>query len=402
MLYANANRTSCLLACLLTLAAVAHADSFVLDPMSDSWSDSDDILTDVGSSPGMPTLAVAGSALGLGPQDVINAISDGQDEIDDLPLDVVDSLTRRLGILFSVRRQSLGWSGTGVDVERQADSAPPAGSAPFGHASDIFVSQGAGTNSLVAAPDGWGVDNADEAHAGLVNPANGNPPFPGDDINAYDQRTFRGVRGGLGGSGDGHQVQPEDGEPDDHDDEFDSGNVTLLEPIFFSLKAGSPTLATIGTSQGDILVAGGRWGNTPAIFVDTATLGIPTDAERDALSLLVEENAAGDLVVTKARYSVATSTPNFTLGADVVNSGADVMEFDGATSTLAYNSSDLGLLRDDDIDALEEIVIVNQLAEWAVPVGDAVVEPRGDGFYVTGFDEEGRGGVRVNLPPTLS
>lgn len=152
----------CLVAALLSAATLAIADSFVVDPNSSSWASTADVLTDVGSSPGMPRLAIPASALGLDPDDVIDAISDGADDIADLPPGIVDSLTRRHAILFSVRRQSSGWTGTGVEAERQADTAPPVGGAPFGHASDIFISDGtSNTNALVTAPDGWGIENGD-------------------------------------------------------------------------------------------------------------------------------------------------------------------------------------------------------------------------------------------------
>src|SRR5262245_60117320 len=124
----------CRLATLLAglAAAPLAADSFVLDPPSPSWPDSDDILVD---SPGpisaLPRLGIAGPTLGLVAQDVIDAISDGRDPID-------EAVNGPTALLFSVHRGSLGAAGTGVSSEQLADTPPPAGAVPNGHASDLF------------------------------------------------------------------------------------------------------------------------------------------------------------------------------------------------------------------------------------------------------------------------
>jgi hypothetical protein len=388
---------------LASLAPLARASTFVLDPGSTSWPESRDLLSE-GPVGGPPRLEVPGDALGLVEGDVIDAISDGLDRIDNLP-PAIAAAGIRSGVLFSVSRQSAGAPGTGVERERLSDSAPPAGGAPFGHPSDLFLYSGtSGSNVLAPAPDGWGVEGGDEAYAGLVNPA-ADPPFPGDDVSAYDRSTIR-IYPGPGSAPPPRYEEggEEEGEPDSPDPE--EGDLRLRQPVFFSLRAGSPTLAAIGASPADILVAGGGWGRVPAVFVTAETLGIPPASDLDALSLLVEASDSSVIVPAKALLSVTSRTAGFALASvatsgTVVDSGADVIEFDGRASRIAYDSSDLGLLTGDDLDALEGITIWSQPYE-VFPVGGAEVEPRDGGFAVTEIGESGEDGIRIDLGAALS
>ncbi len=388
-----------------TVAAVGlRADTMVLDPPSVSWPDSDDILTDRGPFPSLPRLAVPGPAIGLGPQDVIDAMSDGDDILDAIEAtDFVAIVGRRPALLFSVRRAALGAPGSAVESERLADSGFPAGGFPNGHASDLFLWRGtAGTNTLAPAPHGWRSNDGDESRARLRIP-NGNP---GDDVNAYDASSFRAYPTGLGGFDPRNDNQVWD--PDNVENPGNPGggvgaNYALLKPIFFSLRTGSPTLAAIGASPGDILVAGGAYGSVPSVFIDTAALGIPVAADVNALSMKVDIDTFGNAVADKVRFSVHTSSVPFPVAGQVVNSGAVVLEYDGATTTIAHRPNELGLRAGDDIDALEGIEIGFDLPwqPWE-PLGDAEVVPEGSGVAVGNIGSSGRDGVRFRTPQAVS
>jgi hypothetical protein len=187
---------------------------------------------------------------------------------------------------------------------------------------------------------------------------------PGDEVSAYDVETL-------------------------------TAEDTLPFEVYFSLAAGSPTLAALGASPGDILAVGGVFGATPTVFVSSALMGMPPNADMDALSL---EVSAGPIVIY-AEYSVTSATTGFTVdGGVVVDSGADIVAWEPAVAVfVTHESADLGLRVEDDIDALESVFVeddcpcdinedgvINQgdlgalLAAWETCDGDADYNPRAD------------------------
>jgi hypothetical protein len=235
LLGARTNDKAIALCVLAVLASrVAMADSFTLDSASSLgrvWplaGTTSDILSD---GPVGPSLAVLHTAMGLQANDVVDAISDGFDLI---------NLNNRY-LYFSVTRNSQGAPGSGVAGEFGSDTPP--GNSP-GHASDIFLAGGnipAGTNLTAPSGLGWtlGSANGDEANANLLTPSPGN--LQGDNVNAYELSNF-----GTNPS------------------------------VFFSLAAGSPTLAALGASPADILAIGPSTGNFALhIYMTAAQLGVP-------------------------------------------------------------------------------------------------------------------------------
>jgi hypothetical protein len=360
--------------CALALAVQLPAAVFVVDPSSPSWPNPNDVLLDrPGPVSALPGLGIPAASLGLEAQDVVDAISDGRDPVD-------PELHRgRQKLIFSVRRGSAGAAGTGVEQEMLGDTAPPAGGSPDGHASDLVVWEGThGQNMLAPPPLGWslGLQTGDEANTHL-RAAGANP---GDNVQGYD-RGFRDL-----------QVVP---------------GLPPALPVFFSLRAGSPTLAAIGATAGDVLAVGGPFGPVPVVFVDHSSMSLPPAADLDGLNLEVRQDAAGNLVAHHLRFSVTSPTAAFALpDGSVVDSGATVLRHNGVTTTIAQAYDELGLVREDDIDALESAVTTAALDPDGVifdPIGAPVLVPLpgGDGLHIDNSAVRGLGGVRFGFPPAL-
>ena len=398
-----------LCAALVALAVLTNnliAGTYVLDPPSPSWPDSNDILTDYGPFASLPRGAVPAAAMGLAAGDVIDALSDGQDGIGNIDLEeppVPDDdpdnndgpqhvplpfdPAGENGMIFSVQPGNNGAAGTGVRFERTTDTPFPPGANTNGQAADLFTWTGSvGTNVLAAAPYGWRGDNGDESRARLRIPMGGNPA---DNVNAYDRRTFRAI--GLPGAAGGGF--------DDNIPWAGAGVPVLARPIFFSLAAGSPTLGAIGANPGDILVVGAAWGATPAVFLTTAQLGIPAFADLDSLTLDVEREEDGTITATAARYTVTAGTAGFPLPGGMVNSGADVIRYDGAASFREFTHAQIGLQANDDIDAQESYVTQPNIF-GIVPLGNAVVEPYNGGADVAQIGSSGLDGVQFQIHET--
>ncbi len=373
-------------ALVLTICSGLRAGSFVLDPPSPSWPDSNDILRDrPGPVSALPRLGISAASLGLQAQDVIDALSDGRDPVDG------EKHPGDMHLIFSVSRQSAGLPGTAVRQERIADTVPPAGAQPNGHASDLFVWDGVnGVNALAPALLGWslGSQTGDEANAHLLVPGGGQP---GDDVNGYDRGTLRFLSPaemGDDGPGGGPAFPP--------------------SPIFFSLRIGSPTLAAIGATGGDVLAVGGPFGPNPVIFIPHAALALPAWIDLDALNLEVRKNAAGALVPHRVRFSVSSATLGFALpNGQVVGSGAHVLTSDGVNTIIAHPAGQLGLRVEDDLDALESVVTQGGIdvgEGWVFePLGDAALQPGPTelGLSVSQIGTSGTDGVAIELPPTL-
>ena len=191
-----------------------------------------------------PNLGIPHFVMGLQQADDIDALSFGND----FAL-AASSHT----IVFSVDFNANGVAGSGVNFEWSVDTAP---GGPPAAAGDIFV-QGVGGNIL--APPGLGYE------AGT---------FTGDEANA--------VWGNTG-------CIP--GNVCDDVDAFDYSDPATATGVYFSLRAGSPTLGVIGASPGDILYSD-LSGLLPVIAVldgvgpaTDVALGIP-GMELDALNLI--------------------------------------------------------------------------------------------------------------------
>lgn len=379
----SARRTGLVLF-LALVTSQGFGGSFVLDVPSPGWPLASDILRDEpGPVSALPRGGVSAANLGLQPPDVIDALSDGRDPVDR------ERHPGMMRLIFSVSRDTTGLPGTAVRQERLADTVPPAGAVPFGHASDLFVWNGmSGINALAPAPLGWslGSQTGDEANAHLRVGAAGQP---GDNVTAYDRATM------------GFQPQP-------------GGPAFPPQPIFFSLANGSPTLAMLGATGGDVLAVGGAFGPVPVVFIPHGSLGLPPWVDLDALDLEVRRNPAGALAPWRVRFSVSGATLGFAAaGGQVVNSGAHVL-LSPANGGCAIEipAADLGLRLEDDVDALESVVTWKCVGAGLEPEDEWILEshgsalvipaPEGDKLDVTDVGSSGEDGVELQFPPSTS
>ncbi|MCH8148120.1 MAG: hypothetical protein IH987_09040, partial [Planctomycetes bacterium] len=217
----------------------------------------EDLLTE--GAPGPPVVAIGGAALGLVSGDHIDALSFG----DDTPL------MAEHRIVFSVDPESNGLVGSGVRFEFTVDSAPCAGAtpAPFAACGDIFIQTIAGgSNILAPLGSGYSPGSADAGDECYAKWAGGNDVGAADDLNAFDYTAPADAAG-----------------------------------IYFSLAPGSPTLAAIAATPGDILYSD-LSGAAPVIATLGGGAGLATAAnlglgivfgDLDALSLVGTTGSVG-------------------------------------------------------------------------------------------------------------
>jgi len=225
--------------------------------------------------------------LGLTITDDLDALSYG-----------IDYINYNASVRFSVDPSSVGVGGSAVFTQASAGEA---------HADEFRVSPAfpiGGSNVQVLDETG---DTA--------------PPFPlliSDDVDALAEPPASFVD--LDG----------DGVPD--------------LPVYFSLAAGSPTLAGIGAGPADILMSTG--GMTPTVYITHTALGLVPGDDIDALCLDAETNTV--------LFSLAPGSPSLVTGAA---SPADL--FGGAAPPLSSPPPVyapawvLGLLEDDNLNALK-------------------------------------------------
>ena len=259
---------------LLVASQVAAAASFTLAPGSPSLFTGpgftpSDIFVTPGPVGGPPTLAVPGAAMGLAPHDNIDAMAFGP-------------ILTMIAYSFSVDPFAIGAAGSAVGIESSVAQ----------QAGDVYTSFGAGMNTLATNQD----------LAGLVPPVPsgipGGAPFI-DDIDSLEANSptllgpatplifsvdpFSPLLGAFPGTGPADLfVTAPGGTPvpfipaavlgllpgDDIDAlMFDITATSGLAPVF-SLAPGSPTLALLGFSEGDLLIAG------PGLFMSATSLGL--------------------------------------------------------------------------------------------------------------------------------
>jgi hypothetical protein len=276
--------------------------TFSLDKASPSGVDPADLLNPGGPPP--PTQVVAAN-LGLVLGDELDAVSGGADAVQD------DNI-----VFFSVDRLSAG-AVAGVmppwDVLNQALLGQQAG--------DLFVTTDAAGVWKPPAPGGLNLlrDNQNvlgEIPNALPNAA-AQPPIDRLDAVAFEE--FDLTQDGV------HDLN-----------------------VYFSLDPLSPSLG--GLSAADILLAPAGMPFAP--FAAAATMGLTTDDDLDALALL-DLGVVGrlDPGADWALFSLAPNSPTLAaMGA----SPADVfMTGFQNVSWVRYPAADLGLLVDDNVDALE-------------------------------------------------
>jgi len=230
-----------------------------------------------------------------GDQDNLDALSFGQDfgQNDDAFL------------AFSVAPGSTGLAASGVAQQATCSPAQPQ--------ADEFITDADGTNALLF--DGDGLNGAcPTGHSlGLIEEPTS------DDLDALNEQPPSAV------------------------DQLGDG--TLDSEVFFSLEAGSPSLATLNRRPADVLFTDG---GTPGLYASQQALGLQNGDDIDALC--VEDVGAGP------SYNPAFDTILFSLSAnsptldDIGASGADVL---APGPSVRFRASDIGLRVSDDLDAMK-------------------------------------------------
>ena len=281
------------------ISAMAFPDTFSIDEISPSPNDQADLL-----NPGMG-VQVPKINLGLTAGDELDALASGNDAVQ------LSNI-----VFFSVCRNSQGVSGgplTPWDANGQAILNQQAG--------DVFVTTNAAGTGVV--PQGINMLSINQSFYGeipLVSPMVDNTGNPQDNLDALSFEEF----------------------------DLDGGGITD-RPTFFSLGAGSTSLGG-GFSAADILISSAGSG-TFSVFATASQMGLVVDDDLDALALLDLDQSgtvsAGDMGL----FSLAPGSSTLgSLGA----SSADVFltTFNG-TSTVRYTAASLGLLFEDNVDAIE-------------------------------------------------
>ena len=262
------------------------------------------VLPGVGQA---PYLRIACEALGL---------SDGCD--DSFGQDNLDALSFGSAVMervptfdFSVAAGALGSDGTAVQIQSLCPPAEP-GLSPEPE-SDVFRSVLAGTNQLLF--DGNGPVGACQ------------PAFP---LGLLESIAMRDELDAFVAWDPSFVDRNGDGVPE--------------SPVYFSLDAASPSLATLGFTAGDILRTSNA--DTPTLYASHEQLGLNASDDVDGLCLI----ESGDGVYSASDtllFSLAPGSP--TLAA--IGAGAGDMIGAGSPPVVAYGAATLGLRQTDDIDA---------------------------------------------------
>lgn len=281
------------------VSAQADPDTFSIDGVSPSPNNPADLLN-VGMSVQVPN-----AQLGLVVNDELDALASGN-----------DAVQRNNVIYFSVDRYSQGvaMAWTPWDVNGQAVRNQQAG--------DVFITTDAGGTGAV--PQTYNYLHTNQNLLGeipLILPHLSNVGNLQDNLDAF---SF---------------------------EEYDlNGDGITDRPTFFSLAAGSPSLAP-GFSASDILISPSGSG-TFNVFATAAQIGLRPDDDLDALALL-DLNADGLVApgIDAALFSLTPNSPTLiTLGA----SPADIFYTTFLNANVVrYNAASLGLLECDNVDALE-------------------------------------------------
>ena len=295
-------KTTVIATIVMGMSAMALAspdpDTFSIDAISPSPNDPADLL-----NPGI-VVQVPKVNLGLTAGDELDALTGGNDAVQ------LNNI-----VFFSVGRSSLGIAGgplNPLDVNGQAILNQQAG--------DVFVTTNAAGTGV--APQGINMLYNNQSFYGeipLISPLADNTGNPQDNLDAVSFEEF----------------------------DLDGDQLTDL-PTFFSLAAGSPSLG--GLSAADILISTAGSGGF-GVFATAASMGLSTDDDLDALVLRDLDQSGTVSLGDMALFSLAPGSPTLVgLGA----SSADVfLTTFNATSAVRYQAASLGLLLEDNVDALE-------------------------------------------------
>lgn len=258
-------------------------------------------------NPGM-SVQIPKANLTLGAGDELDALSTG-----------IDAVQENNIVYFSVDRLAIGIPGplTPLDVNGQALLNQ--------HAGDIFVTTNqAGTGSVPIGINSLHINQNFQGEIPVVGPLVNNVGGPLDNLDALSHEEF--------------DLAP--AIPDQLQDRI----------VYFSLAAGSPTLGG-GFSSADILTSPAG-GGPLGVFALAGQMGLLVQDDLDALALLdLNGDGIANPGMDLALFSLAPGSPTL-LGAGASPADLFLTSFTGL-SNLRYPAISLGLLPEDNVDALE-------------------------------------------------
>jgi hypothetical protein len=205
---------------------------------------------------------------------------------------------------FSVAPGSMGLDGSAVAAQAACSPAEPQ--------ADMFSSPRDGTNALILDGDGA---------AG--------PCPPATPANLIEQPSSDNLDASSG--------QPPDLVDTDNDGLLD-------QPVYFSLTAGSPSLATFSRRPADILWSAGF---SPGVYAAAGTLGLQVDDDIDALCVSHPgQGQVYDAAQDKVLFSLAPSSPT------LASLGAGPADLLAPGPKVAVRAWELGLKTTDNVDAI--------------------------------------------------
>jgi hypothetical protein len=276
----------------------ASPDTFSIDAISPSPNDPADLL-----NPGI-FVQVPKVNLGLIAGDELDALASGNDAVQ------LNNI-----VYFSVYRSSQGIAGplTPLDVNGQAILNQQAG--------DVFVTTNAAGTGVV--PQGINMLHNNQSFYGaipLISPLADNTVNPQDNLDAISFEEY----------------------------DLDGDQITDRS-TFFSLAAGSASLG--GGSAADILISPAGSGAFN-VFATAAQMGLVIDDDLDALALLDLDQSGTVSVGDMGLFSLAPGSPTLLVGPGASPADVFLTTFNG-TSAVRYTAASLGLLFEDNVDALE-------------------------------------------------
>ena len=275
---------------------------------------------DVSGSDQAPFLRIPCAGLGLSADGCDDGADGDRDDLDALSYGADLPPGEAPGVSFSVGAGAQGVAGSAVAAQGACPPAQP-GASPEPEP-DEFHSALDGTNEHVLDGNGPVGACAPAFPLGLVEGATVR-----DDLDAL----YRHDSADVDGDGDG---VPE-------------------RPVYFSLDAASPSLAALDVSAADVLQTVS--GSAPTMYASAATLGLEEGDDLDALCLRESGDGvygAGDVLY----FSLAPGSPTLAR----IDAGPGDILAPGDMPTIVRSAGALGLLSDDDVNALACQALVAQ------------------------------------------
>jgi hypothetical protein len=267
---------------------------------------------DVSSAGQLPYARIPCADLGLTADGCDDGADGDEDDLDALSFGDDARAEGAALVDFSVAPGAQGLPGSAVEVQNGCPPADP-GISPEPEP-DVFSSRMDGANKLLFDGNGPVGACASAFPLGLLESI-----AVREDLDALD----------------GHDVAAVDAD----------GDGVPQRPVYFSLRAGSPSLAALGVSPADVLVT--SHGAAPTVYASAVALGLTPGDDLDALCL--REDGDGAFGPSGALYlSLAPGSPSLA----AAGAGPGDLLAPGAPPVVVRSAATLGLLASDDVDAI--------------------------------------------------